>query len=98
RNPHHNWCKAERLLSPRDQLRWSRLLLAASLLNWSGRSVTSVAIELEYPTDNSLRIAIRRQFNVQPSAMKRGGVDRAVAAFRAHVARLRRAGQSIAVA
>jgi AraC-like DNA-binding protein len=93
----HNWCKAEKFLSPRDLLRWSRLLLAASLLNWSGRSVTSVAIELEYPTDNSLRIAIRRQFKVQPSAMKRGGVDRAVAAFRAHVARFNQDDRAIAV-
>lgn len=85
----HNWCSAENFLAPRDLLRWSRLLLAASLLNWSGRSVTSVALELEYPTDNSLRIAIRRQFKVEPSAMKRGGVDRAVNAFRTHVARFR---------
>jgi AraC-like DNA-binding protein len=85
-----NWCQAEHFLAPRDLLRWSRLLLAAALLNWSGRTVTSVALELEYPTDNSLRIAIRRQFKVQPSAMKRGGVDRAVNAFRAHVARFQR--------
>jgi AraC-like DNA-binding protein len=84
----HNWCAAERFLAPRDLLRWSRLLLASALLNWSGRSVTSVALELEYPTDNSLRIAIRRQFRVQPSAMKRGGVDRAVKAFRASIGRL----------
>jgi AraC-like DNA-binding protein len=93
----HNWCKAERFLAPRDLLRWSRLLLAASLLNWSGRSVTSVAIELEYPTDNSLRIAIRRQFKVQPSAMKRGGVDRAVNAFRAHIARFRDPQRTISI-
>jgi AraC-like DNA-binding protein len=93
----HNWCKAEKFLSPRDLLRWSRLLLAASLLNWSRRSVTSVAIELEYPTDNSLRIAIRRQFRVQPSEMKRGGVDRAVGAFRAHVARFRQPTRTIAI-
>lgn len=85
----HNWCTAENFLVPRDLLRWSRLLLAAALLNWSGRSVASVALELEFSTDNSLRIAIRRQFRVQPSAMKRGGVDRAVNAFAAHVARFR---------
>jgi AraC-like DNA-binding protein len=94
----HNWCQAEQFLGPRDLLRWSRLLLAAALLNWSGRSVTSVAIELDYPTDNSLRIAIRRQFQVQPSAMKRGGVDRAVNAFRAHVARFKQPRRGIAVA
>jgi AraC-like DNA-binding protein len=84
-----NWCTAENFLPPRDLLRWSRLLLAASLLNWSGRSVTSVAMELDYPTDNSLRVAIRRQFNVQPSAMKRGGLDRAVNAFRLYVSTFR---------
>lgn len=94
----HNWCRDEHFLAPRDLLRWSRLLLVAALLNWSGRSVTSVAMELEYPTDNSLRIAIRRQFKVQPSAMKRGGVDRAVNAFRAHVARFKRPDRGIAVA
>jgi AraC-like DNA-binding protein len=94
----HNWCTAEQFLAPRDLLRWSRLLLAAALLNWSGRSVTSVALELEYPTDNSLRIAIRRQFQVQPSAMKRGGVDRAVNAFRTHVARFKQRDRGIAVA
>ena len=93
-----NWCSAEGFLAPRDLLRWSRLLLAAALLNWSGRSVTSVANELEYPTDNSLRIAIRRQFRVQPSAMKRGGVDRAVNAFRTHVARRATPQRTIAIA
>jgi len=93
-----NWCKAEDFLPPRDIVRWSRLLLAAALLNFSGRSVSSVAIELEYPTDNTLRVAIRRQFGVQPSAMKRAGVDRAVAAFRAHVAKLRKPVRSISVA
>ena len=94
----HNWCTTEQFLAPRDLLRWSRLLLAAALLNWSGRSVTSVATELEYPTDNSLRIAIRRQFRVQPSSLKRGGTDRAVGAFRAYVARRRPFQRTIAVA
>lgn len=94
----HNWCAAEEFLGPRDLLRWTRLLLAAALLNWSNRSVTSVALELEYPTDNSLRIAIRRQFHVQPSAMKRGGVDRAVNAFRVHVGRVTRPRRGIAIA
>src|ERR1051325_5018146 len=94
----HNWCRSEQFIPPRDLLRWSRLMLAAALLNWSGRSVSSVAIELDYPTDNSLRVAIRRQFGVQPSAMKRGGVDRAVSAFRAHVTRNRPSIRTIAVA
>src|SRR5258708_27307765 len=94
----HNWCQAEQFLGPRDLLRWTRLLLAAARLNWSGRSLTSVAIELYYPTDNSLRIAIRRQFQVQPSAMKRGGVDRAVNALRPHIARVRLPKRDIAVA
>jgi AraC-like DNA-binding protein len=94
----HNWCRSERFLAPRDVVRWSRLLLAAALLNWSSRSVASVAIELDFPTDNTLRVAIRRQFGVQPSAMKRAGVDKAVAAFRAQVARVRQPTKSIAVA
>lgn len=94
----HNRCKAESFLPPRDLLRWSRLLLAAALLNWSGRSVASVAMELDYPTDNSLRTAIRRQFRVQPSAMRRGGVDRAVKAFSAHIALRKQPARSIAVA
>ena len=93
-----NWCTSEDFIPPRDLLRWSRLLLASALLNWSGRSVTSVALELEFPTDNALRIAIRRQFNVQPSAMRRGGVDRAVNAFVAHIARFRQQRSSTAVA
>ena len=94
----HNWCQAEQFLGPRDLLRWTRLLLAAALLNWSGRSVTSVAIEIDYRTEYSLRIAIRRQFQVQPSAMKRGGVDRAVNAFRTRVARFKLARRDIAAA
>ena len=60
--------------------------------------MTSVALELEFPTDNALRIAIRRQFNVQPSAMRRGGVDRADNAFVAHIARFRQQRSSTAVA
>ena len=94
----HNWYKTESFLPPRDLLRWSRLLLAAALLNWSGRSVTSVAMELDYPTDNALRTAIRRQFRAQPSAMRRGGVDRAVNAFRAHIDSLRQPKRTTAVA
>jgi transcriptional regulator GlxA family with amidase domain len=93
-----NWCAAEHFFTPRDLLRWSRLLLAAALLNWSRRSVTSVALELEFPTDNALRVAIRRQFNVQPSALKRGGVDRGVNAFRAEVAKVRDEVRRVAIA
>lgn len=60
------WCDAHGLPQPRRLFAWTRILLAAHLLEDVGRTRVAVAAACGYSTDRSLRRIIRRFVGPQP--------------------------------
>jgi methylphosphotriester-DNA--protein-cysteine methyltransferase len=65
------WCRREGLPAPRRLLAWTRVLLAASLLE-EGRSVLNSARGAGYATDHALRRAMRELVGGDPATVPRG--------------------------
>lgn len=77
------WCRREGLPPPRRLLAWTRVLLAAMMLNEHGRSIVNVARSTGYATDHALRRAMRDLAGGDPSTVPRAELfDRAAARFR----------------
>jgi len=65
------------LAPPARVLIWTRLLLAARLLEDSGRTVAAVAHELRYPSAAALRRTLKREADLRPAEVRtRGGFQR----------------------
>ena len=100
------WCRREGLPPPRRLLAWTRVLLAATLLEEDGRSVVNVARSAGYATDHALRRAMREVAGGDPSTVERAHLfDRAAERFNAElrehrerVRELRRASRGVRVA
>lgn len=68
----NRWCAAEGLTTPRRLLAWIRILLAAELLDGSGRSIESVALACGYASDSGLRRAFQDFLGANPKTLRRG--------------------------
>jgi AraC-like DNA-binding protein len=79
------------LPAPRELLTWCRLLVAAQLLADWGGAVDQVAIELDFPSGNGLRNALRRYAGASVREVREGGATTLLAAFREALAGARTA-------
>lgn len=68
------WCRREALPPPRRLLAWTRVLLAAVLLEESERPVLNAARGAGYATDTALRRAMRVLLDADPSTMPRANL------------------------
>jgi AraC-like DNA-binding protein len=67
------WCRRAALPPPRRLLGWMRVLLAAELLDDSGRTVQNVAYACGYSSDTTLRQALRGFVGVTPTDLRQNG-------------------------
>jgi AraC-like DNA-binding protein len=70
-----NWCERAAFLPPAELLAWARLALVAYHLESTGCTVETIALELSYPSDTTLRNTIKRYTGLRASDIRaRGGV------------------------
>jgi AraC-like DNA-binding protein len=78
-----NWLRAGGLPSPERVISWSRLLVAASLLQASSRTVASVATWLSFGSESAFRGMLMRYAGMTPHDLRQSdGFERLVCAFR----------------
>ena len=78
-----NWCDRAAFLPPAELLAWARLALVAYHLESTGCTVETIALELSYPSDTTLRNTIKRYTGVRASEIrKNGGVARVLESLR----------------
>ena len=87
----NTWCKKERYLRPEELLVWCRLLLVASMLELTSRTLDSIAIELDYASSTSLRNQLRNYTGMTATQIRAQGLSAVMAVFSGRVAQ-RRAG------
>ncbi len=76
------WCRAARLPPPGKLLAWGRVLMAANLLDNSGRSISGVADAVGYAADSGLRRVFAQFLEASPSELRRtGAFERAKSRF-----------------
>lgn len=79
--------RAARLPSPRTIIGWSRLLMAARLLDDPGRTVEQVALKLDFPSGTALRNMFKRYTGLRTSEVREnGGVRCVLHAFKRQLA------------
>ena len=75
------------LPAPAELRTWCRLFLAARLLDEAGRTVESVAHQLEFPSGSALRNLLKRRTGLTPHALRAaGGLRHLLNEFRADCA------------
>ena len=80
----HNWLRAAGLPSPERIIGWSRLLLAATLLEASSRSVSSVALTVGFSSEAAFRSMLARYTGLKSRDLRvRDGSNRLLDAFHA---------------
>ena len=67
------WCRKALLPPPKRLLAWMRILLACSLLDDPGRTISDVARSCGYAADSSLRHALGRLLGKTPSELRDAG-------------------------
>ena len=73
--------------APAELRTWCRLFLAARLLDEAGRTVESVAHQLEFPSGSALRNLLKRRTGLAPHALRTaGGLCYLLTEFRADCA------------
>jgi methylphosphotriester-DNA--protein-cysteine methyltransferase len=86
------WCRREALPPPRRLLAWTRVLLAAVLLEEAERPVLNAARGAGYASDHALRRAMRDLVGGDPSTMPRDTIiKRATERFNDELHHLREA-------
>jgi AraC-like DNA-binding protein len=85
------WCRKERHLRPEEFLVWCRLLLVASLLEMTSRTLESIATELEYASATSLRNQLKNYTGMTSTQIRARGLAAVVNVFIGRVEQ-RRAG------
>jgi AraC-like DNA-binding protein len=83
------WCRKERHLHPEELLVWCRLLFAAALLDLTGRTLESIADELDYASPTSLRNQLKKYSGLTATQIREAGFERIVELFRGRIAQLR---------
>ncbi len=77
-----NWCERAAFLPPAELLAWARLALVAYHLESTGCTVETIALELSYPSDTTLRNTIKRYTGLRASDIRaHGGVACVLAAL-----------------
>jgi AraC-like DNA-binding protein len=72
-------CRAHGVPGPRELLSWCRLLAAAYSLDDQGRTIDSIAHELDFPSPSALRNLMQRYLRLTPNECRaRGGSSYAV--------------------
>ena len=70
-----NWCERAAFLPPAELVAWARLALVAYHLESTGCTIETIALELSYPSDTTLRNTIKRYTGLRASDVRsRGGV------------------------
>jgi AraC-like DNA-binding protein len=88
------WCEKSYLPPPRRLLAWTRVLLAAELLDDPERTVSSVARACGYTSDTALRRALIDFVGTGPTDLREAGAfDTASRAFLAELQKLREKGR-----
>jgi AraC-like DNA-binding protein len=87
----NTWCRKERYLRPEELLVWCRLLLVASMLELTSRTLDSIAIELDYASSTSLRNQLKNYTGMTATQIRAQGLSAVIAVFSGRVAQ-RRAG------
>ena len=83
-----NHCAQAEFLSPHEVLCWCRLAVAGELMASSCRTIESIAHQLDFPSDTSLRNMMKRYTGLKASEVReRGGARCVVAAMRRAVPR-----------
>jgi AraC-like DNA-binding protein len=78
-----NHCTQAEFLSPHELLCWCRLAVAGELMASTCRTIESIALQLEFPSDTSLRNMMKRYTGLKASEVReRGGARCVVAAVR----------------
>jgi AraC-like DNA-binding protein len=81
-----NWCERAAFLPPAELLAWTRLALVGYQLESTGCTVETIALELSYPSDTTLRNTIKRYTGLRASEIRAdGGVARVLESFRRRV-------------
>ena len=79
--------KAARLPSPRAMIGWSRLLMAARLLDDPGRTIEQVALKLDFASGTALRNMFKRYTGLRTTEVREnGGVRCLLHAFKRELA------------
>jgi AraC-like DNA-binding protein len=82
------WCRKERYLRPEELLVWCRMLLAAALLELTGRTLDSIAIELDYASSTSLRNQLKNNTGMTATQIRVAGFGRIIDLFVGRVAQV----------
>src|ERR1044071_10432586 len=82
----NTWCKKERYLRPEELLVWCRLLLVASMLELTSRTLDSIAIELEYASSTSLRNQLKNYTGMTATQIRAMGLGAVINVFTGRVA------------
>jgi AraC-like DNA-binding protein len=91
-----NRCERADFLAPAELVAWVRLALVAYLLATTGCSIETIAMELAYPSDTSLRNAMKRYTGFRGGEIReRGGVDAVVRALRKRLTDTNHAGTAL---
>jgi AraC-like DNA-binding protein len=78
-----NHCAQAEFLSPHELLCWCRLAVAGELMARTCRTIESIALQLDFPSDTSLRNMMKRYTGLKASEVReRGGAKCVVAAVR----------------
>ena len=88
-----NRCAHAAFLNPMELLTWTRLALAAYLLEATGVTVEKISIEIGYPSPTALRNTMKRYTGLRPMEIRASGglqvvVDRLRARLRQNSAGL----------
>lgn len=82
-----NWCENARFIPPGELIAWARLALVGFHLENTGCTVETIALDLAYPSDTTLRNTIKRYTGRRAQEVRdRGGLDLVVAEFVQRVA------------
>lgn len=78
-----NHCAQCEFTSPHELLCWCRLAVAGELMASSSRTIEAIALQLDFPSDTSLRNMMKRYTGLKASEVRdRGGAKCVVAALR----------------
>ncbi|MDB4912437.1 MAG: Helix-turn-helix, AraC protein [Gemmatimonadetes bacterium] len=76
-----NYSTRAHMPAPSELVMWSRVLLAAAILESTGYPVDRVALQLDFASPSSFRNACRRYTGQRPSTWRQQGVKRVVERF-----------------
>jgi AraC-like DNA-binding protein len=83
------WCRKEQFLRAEELVIWCRLLFVAALLEFTNRTLESIANELEYSSATALRNQLKRYTGHTATTVRAKGLEGVATLFRGRVAQQR---------